>query len=548
MISSKTLIDQTGISRATLNNYIQLGILPKPVVQSLSADTDAEAGGARVLGYFPDDSLERVQAVQILKGQGLSMAQVAERLAQTDALLEVQEMQQELAGSHSPEKQFTKTGNARAGNAGNSGNSSNPMSETLGNLSLSLDTLTHPAYMLNYNFELTWLNEAARKEVFGFVAPPAKSAERNLLTLLSRPEVCLGMEDQRALVGLLLQLASARISYESLAKLVAKSDPELLPLLDSVALGKLVAKSETGSPFLDTPTHPQAGKEKPVNEVEFFHKDSQGRFVCYRVFAVYFREGILVVHSPGEEGGDDLLNFLSRRDQVIQSLLNKRLPVMTPLAVLVADLQNSNRICSELPPDEYFALINQIWGTMSPILRKYTGTHGKHSSDGMVYYFFPQVEGNYLFNAVACAEELRMAMRKISAEWQLKKNWFTELQLNIGLHEGQEWLGSFQSTNHIEFAVLGNTINQATRISEFAKHGSIWATKDLISKLSADERSRIEFGVLKKSQENGDRFVASSYAQIDSLVDLGQANHEKLRDISQLAVTEVRRISATRLY
>jgi DNA-binding transcriptional MerR regulator len=98
MISSKTLIDQTGISRATLNNYIQLGILPKPVVQSLSADADAEAGGARVLGYFPDDSLERVQAVQILKAQGLSMAQVAERFAQTDALLEVQEMQQELVG------------------------------------------------------------------------------------------------------------------------------------------------------------------------------------------------------------------------------------------------------------------------------------------------------------------------------------------------------------------------------------------------------------------------------------------------------------------
>jgi len=192
MISSKALIDQTGISRATLNNYIQLGILPKPVVQSLSADADA--GGARVLGYFPEDSLERVQAVQILKGQGLSMAQVAERLAQTDALLEVQEMQQELVGSNSPDKHLTKTVNARAGNAGNSGNSSNPMPETLTNLSLSLDTLTHPAYMLNYNFELTWLNEAARKEVFGFVAPPAKSAERNLLTLLSRHggSTCLG--------------------------------------------------------------------------------------------------------------------------------------------------------------------------------------------------------------------------------------------------------------------------------------------------------------------------------------------------------------------
>ena len=97
MISSKALIDQTGISRATLNNYIQLGILPKPVVQSLSASADE--GGARVLGFFPEDAVDRVQAVQILKSQGLSMAQVAERLTQTDALLEVQDMQLDAVGS-----------------------------------------------------------------------------------------------------------------------------------------------------------------------------------------------------------------------------------------------------------------------------------------------------------------------------------------------------------------------------------------------------------------------------------------------------------------
>ena len=518
MISSKALIDQTGISRATLNNYIQLGILPKPVVQSLSAAADE--GGARVLGFFPEDALERVQAVQILKTQGLSMAQVAERLAQTDALLEVQELQLEAVASRTSARSTARTGNTRS-------NSSMP--DALGNLSLSLETLTHPAYMLNYNFELTWFNEPARKTIFGFETVPAKSIERNLLQLLSRPEVRLAMDDQKALVALLLQLASARVSFQSLRKLVGESDPESLPLLDGIVFT-------------------EDGHEQTVNELEFFQKNASGQYDCYRVYAVYFREGILVVHAPAVERGDDLLNFLSRRDQVIQSLLNKRLPVMTPLAVLVADLQNSVRICSELPPDEYFALINQIWATMGPILRKYTGTHGKHVGDGMVYYFFPQAETNYLFNAVACADELRLAMRKISSEWQLKKNWFTELQLNIGLHEGQEWLGSFQSANHIEFAVLGNTINQASRLSDFARHGSIWATKDLVSKLSADERSRIEFGVLRMSAEHGDRFVPTSYAQVESLIDLQKEKYEKLRDIAQLPVTEIRRVSNTRLY
>ena len=53
---------------------------------------------------------------------------------------------------------------------------------------------------------------------------------------------------------------------------------------------------------------------------------------------------------------------------------------------------------------------------------------------------------------------------------------------------------------------------------------------------------------MRYSKENGDRFVTSSYAQIDSLVPLEEDKYEKLRDIAQLAVTEIRHISLTRQY
>ncbi len=518
MISSKALIDQTGLSRATLNNYIQLGILPKPVVQSFAADSGE--GGARVLGFFPEDTLERLQAVQALKGQGLSMSQIAERLQQTDALLEVTES---VSKNHSRQRTAIKSEKLN-----NEPADRKPTSDE-GRINLSLEHLPHPAYMLNYNLELTWLNEAARKELFGFDAPPARSNERNLLELISRPESRLTLNEQRSLTTLHLQLASSRISYEALHHLVEAADIDLLPLLEEVLFQ-------------------EKSNDNTIFETEYFRKDKAGESCAYRVYAVYFREGILVVHEPSRDRVDDLLSFLGRRDQVIRSLLNKRLPVLTPLAVLVADLQHSMRICSELPPDEYFALINQIWATMSPILRKYTGTHGKHVGDGVVYYFFPQPESNYLFNAVLCANELRIAMRKISAEWQARKSWFTELQLNIGIHEGQEWLGTFQSANHIEFSVLGNTINQASRLSDFARHGSIWATKNLIARLTPEERSKIEFGVSRKSHEDEVRFIPSTYAQIDSIINLSLDKYEKLREIGQLAVAEIRQVGASRLY
>ena len=68
MLNSKQLIEKTGISRATLNNYVALGILPNPIVKPPESD----ATKATRLGYFPDEALERIQLVQKLKKVGNS--------------------------------------------------------------------------------------------------------------------------------------------------------------------------------------------------------------------------------------------------------------------------------------------------------------------------------------------------------------------------------------------------------------------------------------------------------------------------------------------
>ncbi len=51
-------------------------------------------------------------------------------------------------------------------------------------LQLTLDDIVHPAYMVNYNFEMTWYNETARKEILGFETPPPGSESRSIFLLL----------------------------------------------------------------------------------------------------------------------------------------------------------------------------------------------------------------------------------------------------------------------------------------------------------------------------------------------------------------------------
>jgi class 3 adenylate cyclase len=142
-------------------------------------------------------------------------------------------------------------------------------------------------------------------------------------------------------------------------------------------------------------------------------------------------------------------------------------------------------------------------------------------------------------NAVVCAHELRATMARISKEWQLRKRWTNELYLNTGLNEGQEWLGTFQTATTVEFAVLGETINQTARLSDLARHGAIWATKNFIGRMPAAERHRVKFGVHRPGPEGGPVFVASTYSRVANLVDLASGRYEKLRDIAGLPVAQV---------
>jgi class 3 adenylate cyclase len=324
-----------------------------------------------------------------------------------------------------------------------------------------------------------------------------------------------------------MALAKGRLSQQTFSRVCRDLPPDCTVLLESIY--------SAADPI----------PKRAIVDTTLKVSRSRGNTQTYQAYASFYREGILFVYAPADSDMDSLLGFLSRRDEVIRDLLRKRLPVLTPLAVMVADLQNSVKICSELPAEEYFELINQIWAAMGPVFRKYYGTHGKHVGDGMVYYFFPQPDSDYLMNALACAVEIRQEMQKLSKSWQLKKNWLNELYLNTGITEGQEWLGTFQSSTSVEFVVLGDSINQAARISDFARHGAIWATKSLIGKLPTQERGRLRYGIKREGAEGRQLFIASSFSTVSSLVEQSGPRSEKLRDIATLPITEVLEVRDT---
>lgn len=372
-----------------------------------------------------------------------------------------------------------------------------------GGLRVTIDHIDQPAYMVNYNLEITWFNDAARDWLGGIDRLPEDSKARHVLQFLAQ-----GIYGQRA-----------------------DNQVVLNRLHQDAGKDRLNGASDAGTGKSNSPGAPIAEYQIPLRTGEDLHHH-------FTAYVSYYREGMLFVYVRDQNVQSELLSLLARRDEVIRDLLKKQLPVLTELSVLVADLQSSTTICMQLPPEEYFELINQMWATMEPVFRRYYGTHGKHVGDGMVYYFFPQPDCSYLFNAVRCADELREEMRKLSQSWEMRKRWGTELRLKIALHEGTEWLGTFHIDSKVEFTVLGDTINQASRLSDFARGGTLWVTKSLISKLTPEDRRQLRYGIRRKDGNGVEHLVEATFSPVGALLDPEQSR-DKLHDIAALPVAEV---------
>lgn len=498
-ISSKEIIEKAGISRATLNNYIRLGIVPRPLVRK----PQEEGSSAKKLGYFNPSVLDRLDWIKAQKKEGVPMEKIvimAKRDARPDP---------ETTGSDLP--------------APSSGGS--VVIDEMYGPGQSIDKIKHPAYLMNYRFEIEWINPEAEATIFAREVRKIKNADmRNIFRLFFNWEIGSAFKNSvqnwERLVDLHMKFLKLKLRKENLAMFYPGMSGDELKVLHNIFDRTAVATSDLR------------------NQIQVTLVGSDDVAVTYAVFVRFFREGILFLYVPTTLPLEGIHRLLSDRGRVIRDLLKKRLPTVVPFCVLVADLQDSLRICAELPVEEYFELINQIWEVMEVSLTKFGGIYGKHAGDGAVYYFLKERDSNYMINVILCALEMKEKTEKLSAEWKIRKKWHNDLFLNIGINEGQEYFSTTYISRSIEFMALGDTINYASRLSDLARNGAILATKELYNKLDDDERGQFLFGIKRKVYDK-EVFVENTFSRVTDLINGDDLTRRSFTDIATLAVTEI---------
>jgi adenylate cyclase len=490
-LTSKELLRRTGLSRATLNNYIALGLLPRPQV----APPGPNQGRARRLGYFPPTALDRIAEINRLKSAGLTMAQIVAKLA-TPSVAQAAPQAAAPAAAVAPETPAMSAATPR----------------------LTLEELPHAAYLVNPNIELEWWNTPAL-ELFGRAdGLPGPLAARHLLPILvDAGAIDPASEAGGELLRTYLAVAKRRLPRSALARLEGRLAPP--------ALNAIEAAYDAVEP---APARPALRHRVSI----------AGRAVD--LYVSFFREGYLFVHAPaGTEAGSatwGVADLLGRRDQVIHDLLRRRNPFYTPLAVLAAEIQDADRLCAELAAEDYFALVNLTWSTLDATFRRHHATQGRHLGHGLMHFFFPQPDGSHLLNALACAQELGHAMREVRAQWLRRRSWPEQLTLNIGLAAGTEWFGAMQSSAGHALIALGESTRRAERLAHAARGGTVLATKSLIGALPDRDRDRVRYGVHRPGSDGRLRFNAGRFARLDEFAGLGGV---ETADNANLAVTEI---------
>jgi class 3 adenylate cyclase/DNA-binding transcriptional MerR regulator len=483
-ISSKELIAKTGISRATLNNYISLNLIPSPSVRR-----PEEPGGPTKIGYFPLWVVERIEKIQEMKASGMRMAEIA-----------IFFMEDEDA-----------EGKER------------PLEVTLDFTYQSIERIVFPAILVNSSWEIIWINQSAEKVFFQeSIREIPTAANRNILRLFLEKGLPGRFKNWKEILSLHLRLAKRDLSEDRVEQICRQV--ETCPLEE---LKKMWREAK-------------ALQERPITQQDLVLRPYKGKNTKHTLFSSDFREGTLLLYTPVNMQLDQILNLLMGREKLVKALLSRRIPSLTSLCILAGRLESSLHLRTALPPHEYFDLLNQVILTSHQCFKDYGGTPGRSIQEGVVCFFLsaPDSPREYLHSAIQCAQALKQIIATLDKRWKYKKVWKNTLQMNMSIHCGEEWLGTIPSSLAFDFTVMGESLIETVKLSEFAEAGSIWASKKVIENMSPGDRQRVDFGV--RLGAGRERFVSPGiYSQVKELLSPIELQERGLKEISSLAVTEI---------
>ena len=138
------------------------------------------------------------------------------------------------------------------------------------------------------------------------------------------------------------------------------------------------------------------------------------------------------------------------------------------VTVLFSDIRGFTSISEKLSADEVSVILNEYFTEMEPIVTKHHGVINKFIGDAvMVIFGEPIQDENHPVNAIRCAAEM---LEKVN---ELQQKWLSEgkpkIEIGVGINTGEAFVGNIGSEKRMEYTVIGDMVNLASRIESYNK-------------------------------------------------------------------------------
>lgn len=145
-----------------------------------------------------------------------------------------------------------------------------------------------------------------------------------------------------------------------------------------------------------------------------------------------------------------------------------------PVTILNSDIRGFTVLSAGMEPKDVMEMLNELFSMCIPIIFKYNGTVDKYIGDGILAVFGspdPDPKGEQWINAVRAALEMQQAVHQLGLDWQgLNRPVY---EIGIGIHTGAVLQGFIGAQEQMEYTIIGDTVNRASRYCNGAGRGEV---------------------------------------------------------------------------
>ena len=150
------------------------------------------------------------------------------------------------------------------------------------------------------------------------------------------------------------------------------------------------------------------------------------------------------------------------------------------VTVMFCDIRGFTTLSEKMAPEKIVALLNEYFTGLEKCVARHGGVINKYIGDAiMVLFGAPIPSATHASDALAAALEMRETLSAMNKGW--KERGLPEIRFGIGMHSGPVLAGNIGAANRMEYTVIGDTVNTASRIEGLCKT----CQKDLLLSQSA---------------------------------------------------------------